>query len=155
MLSRQKLKTLKPKRDFGEVSQGGYIIKKREGAVLTIIASGSEVMPSLMAGCYLEKMGVKANIVSMPCFDLFIEQDKEYIDAVIDENTKVLAVEAARGLELYKFADMLVNMESFGASAPANELFEKFGFTISNIKAKACELLGIENKPVTIDGKTY
>ncbi len=155
VLSRQKLKTLKPKRDFGEVSKGAYIVKKREEAVLTIIASGSELMPSLMAGCYLEKMGVKANVVSMPCFDLFLEQDREYIETVIDKNTKVLAVEASRGLELYKFADMLVTMDSFGASAPANELFEKFGFTISNIKAKACELLGVENKPVTIDGKTY
>ncbi len=155
VLSRQKLKTLKPKRDFGDVSKGAYIVKKRENAVLTIIASGSELMPSLMAGCFLEKMGVKANVVSMPCFDLFVEQDKEYIDAVIDKNTKVLAVEAARSLELYKFADMLVTMDSFGASAPANELFEKFGFTIGNIKAKACELLGVENKAVTIDGKTY
>ena len=155
VLSRQKLKTLKPKKDFGDVSRGAYIIKKREGATLTIMASGSEVMPSLMAGCYLEKMGVKANIVSVPCFDLFLEQDKEYQEAVINPDTKVLAVEAARGLEYYKFADDVLGMESFGASAPANELFEKFGFTIGNIKARACKLLGVENKPVTINGKEY
>jgi len=155
VLSRQKLKTLKPSKDFGEVSKGGYIVKKRDNAILTIVASGSELMPSLMAGCYLEKMGVKANIVSMPCFDLFLEQDKEYILSVIDKNTKVLAIEAARGLELYKIADDVLGMNSFGASAPANELFEKFGFTIKNIKSRACSLLGVENKPVTIDGKTY
>ncbi len=155
VLSRQKLKTLKDKRDFGDVDRGGYLIKKRKDATLTIIASGSEVMPSLQAGCYLEKMGVKANIVSMPCFDLFLEQDKAYQEAVIDPNTKVLAVEASRALEYYKFADDILAMESFGASAPANDLFEYFGFTIKNIKARACKLLGIENKPVTIDGKTY
>jgi len=153
VLSRQKLKTLKPTRDFGEVSKGGYIVKKREGATLTIIASGSELMPSLMAGCYLDKMGIKANIVSMPCFDLFDEQPSEYKEAVIDKNTKVLAVEAARGLEYYKYADEVLGMQSFGASAPANELFEKFGFTIANIKVTACKLLGVENKLVTIDGK--
>ena len=155
VLSRQKLKTLKPKRDFGEVARGAYIVKKREGAQLTIMASGSELMPSLKAGCYLEKMGIKANIVSVPCFDLFLEQEKEYQEAVIDTNTKVLAVEAARALEYYKFTDEVLGMNSFGASAPANLLFEKFGFTIGNIKAKACELLGVENKPVTIGGQSY
>ncbi len=155
VLSRQKLKTLKDKRDFGDVDKGGYLIKKRKDATLTIIASGSEVMPSLQAGCYLEKMGVKANIVSMPCFDLFLEQDKAYQEAVINPNTKVLAVEASRALEYYKFADDILAMESFGASAPANDLFEYFGFTIKNIKARACKLLGVENKPVTIDGQTY
>ncbi len=153
VLSRQKLKTLKPKRDFGNVSKGGYLIKKREGATLTIVATGSEVMPSLNAGCYLEKMGVKANIVSIPCFDLFLEQDKEYQDAVIDPDTKVLAVEAGSGLEWYKIADDVLAMESFGASAPAGELFEKFGFSVASIKARACRLLGIENKIVKIGDK--
>jgi transketolase len=150
VLSRQKLKTLKPKRDFGAVSNGGYIIKKREGATLTIIATGSEVMPSLNAGCYLEKMGVKANIVSIPCLELFEEQSQEYKSQVLDPNTKILAVEAGRGVEWYKYADDVLAMESFGASAPANQLFEKFGFTVANIKARACKLLGVENKIVKI-----
>ncbi len=153
VLSRQKLKTLKPKRDFGEVSRGAYIVKKREGAVVTIMASGSELMPSLMAGCYLEKMGVKANVVSVPCFDLFDEQDREYKEAVIDPNTKVLAVEAARGLEYYKYANEVLGMQSFGSSAPADKLFEKFGFTIANIKAKVCEMIGVENRLVEIKGE--
>jgi transketolase len=153
VLSRQKLKTLKPKRDFGDVSRGGYLIKKREGATLTIVATGSEVMPSLNAGCYLEKMGVKANIVSIPCFDLFLEQDKEYQDAVIDPDTKVLAVEAGSGLEWYKIADDVLAMESFGASAPASRLFEKFGFTVASIKERACRVLGVENKIVKIGDK--
>ncbi len=155
VLSRQKLKTLKPTRDFGDVSRGAYMVKKREGATLTIMASGSELMPSLNAACYLDKMGVKANVVSVPCFDLFDEQDKEYKTQVINPDTKVLAVEAARGLEYYKYADDVLGMESFGASAPANLLFEKFGFTIGNIKARACELLGVENKPVEINGAEY
>jgi len=153
VLSRQKLKTLKPKRDFGDVSRGAYIVKKRKGAEVTIMASGSELMPSLMAGCYLEKMGVKANVVSVPCFDLFDEQDREYKEAVIDPNTKVLAVEAARGLEYYKYANEVLGMQSFGASAPADKLFEKFGFTIANIKAKVCEMIGVENKLVEINGE--
>lgn len=152
VLSRQKLKTLKPKRDFGDVSRGAYVVKKRENATLTLMASGSELMPALQAACYLEKMGVKANVVSVPCFDLFDEQDRAYKEAVVDPATKVLAIEAARGLEYYKYADDVLGMETFGASAPANLLFEKFGFTIANIKARACALLGVENIPVTIEG---
>jgi transketolase len=96
-------------------------------------------------------MGIPANIVSVPCFDLFEEQDEAYKKAVIDPNTKVLAVEAARGTEYYKYADDVLGMESFGASAPAGELFKKYGFTIKNIKARAAALMGVENKPVTIE----
>ena len=152
VLSRQKLKTLKPSRDFGDVSRGAYIVKKRENATLTIMASGSELMPCLQAGCFLEEMGINANIVSVPCFDLFDEQDDEYKRAVIDPNTKVLAVEASRATEYYKYADDVLGMDSFGASAPANELFKRFGFTIKNIKQRAAKLAGVENKPVHIEG---
>ena len=141
VLSRQKLKTLKNKRDFGDVSKGGYLIKKRENAKITIIASGSEVMPSLMAGCHLENEGINANIVSVPCMELFNEQPKEYKEKVIDPNTKVLAVEAASGIEWYRYADEVLCMNSFGASGKAGELFKHFGFTIENIKNKAKELV--------------
>ncbi len=151
VLSRQKLKTLKPERDLGEVSRGAYIVKKRENATLTIMASGSELMPSLQAGCFLEQMGINANIVSVPCLDLFNEQDAAYKAAVIDPATKVLAVEAASATEYYRYADDVLGMEGFGASAPAGELFKKFGFTIKGIKKRACALMGVENKSVTIE----
>ncbi len=150
VLSRQKLKTLKPKRDFGDPSRGAYIVKKREGATLTLMASGSELMPSLQAACHLEVLGVKANVVSVPCLDLFNEQDTDYKAAVIDPDTKVMAVEAATATEYYRYADDVLGMESFGASAPAGELFEKFGFTIQNITKRACELVGAEYKVVDL-----
>lgn len=134
--SRQGLETLKPKRDFGEVSNGGYLMRRREGATVTIMASGSELMLALKTGCQLEKEGVKANIVSVPCFDLFVEQEKSYIDAVIDPSTKVFALEAARGLEYYKFAHEVIGMDTFGASGPADELFEEFGFTVESVVAR-------------------
>jgi transketolase len=151
VLSRQKLKTLKPERDFGEVSRGAYIIKKRDNATLTIMASGSELMPSLQAGCFLEQMGIQTNVVSVPCLDLFNEQDADYKAAVIDPATKVLAVEAASATEYYRYADDVLGMESFGASAPAGELFKKFGFTIKGIKQRACALMGVENKIIRIE----
>ncbi|SMC08940.1 transketolase [Nitratiruptor tergarcus] len=143
VLSRQKLKTLKPQRDFGEPRFGGYIIKKRDNAVLTLIATGSEVMLALQAGCHLEEKGINANIVSMPCMELFLEQDKEYQDTVIDPKTKVLAIEAGAGIEWYRFADDVISMENrFGASGKADVLFKEYGFTIENIIIKAQSLLG-------------
>lgn len=134
--SRQGLKVLKDEKAFGNVSNGGYLLKERKNANITIMASGSEVNLVLETACDLEKEGIFANIVSVPCFDLLIEQDETYINKIIDKNTKVYAVEAARGLEYYKFADVVFGMDTFGASGKAEDLFEEFGFTKDKLKAK-------------------
>ena len=150
VLSRQKLKTLKPKRDFGDVSKGAYIVKKRKDANFTLMASGSELMPCLKAACHLAVLGIKANVVSVPCLDLFNEQDAEYKSTVVDPSTKVLAVEAATATEFYRYADDVLGMESFGASAPADLLFEKFGFTQDSIMKRACKLMDVEYREVEL-----
>ncbi len=134
--SRQNLEVLKKDKAYGDVSNGGYLLKQREDATVTIMASGSEVSLALKTSCELEKQGIKVNIVSVPCFDLLLEQDKEYIEKIILPNTKVFAVEAARALEYYKFADVVYGMDSFGASAPAGELFKEFGFTVESLVQK-------------------
>jgi len=140
--SRQKLKTLKPSREIGDVENGGYLLAKREDATVTLMASGSEVMLILQTACMLESdFGIKANIVSVPCFDLLCDQDKEYIDSIIDPTHTVVAVEAATAMEYYKFADHVIGMEGFGESGPAGELFEKFGFTIDKLKVKIKSLV--------------
>lgn len=134
--SRQGLKVLKDERAYGNVSNGAYLLRQRENANITIMASGSELMLALQTACQLEEEGIFANIVSVPCFDLLMEQPKEYVEKIIDPKTKVYAVEAARALEYYKYADVVFGMETFGASGPANDLFEEFGFTIPKLKAK-------------------
>jgi transketolase len=134
--SRQGLKVLKNERAYGNVSNGAYLLRQRENANITIMASGSELMLALQTACQLEEEGIFANIVSVPCFDLLMEQPKEYVEKIIDPKTKVYAVEAARALEYYKYADVVFGMETFGASGPANDLFEEFGFTIPKLKAK-------------------
>ena len=140
--SRQKLKTLKPKKEIGSVENGGYLLTKRDGATVTLMASGSEVMLSLQTACHLEDdFGIKCNIVSVPCFDLLCEQDKDYIDSIIDPSTKVIAVEMASAMEYYKFADYVIGMDSFGESGPAGEFFDKFGFTIDKLKVKIKDLV--------------
>lgn len=133
--SRQNLAQL-PSASFGEVSRGGYLLSQDEDATITLIASGSEVELALNVKEALSKEGTKANVVSVPCYDLFIEQDADYINSVIIKGTKTVAIEAARGLEWYRFADTVIGMDSFGASAPAGQLFDKFGFSVENILEK-------------------
>lgn len=133
--SRQSLSML-PDAVRGSASKGGYLLASDEDATVTLMASGSEVELALKTKEALNAKGVKADVVSVPCYDLFIEQDKEYIDSIIKPTSKKVAIEAARGLEWYKFADEVIGMDTFGASAPANELFEKFGFAVDNILAR-------------------
>ena len=130
--SRQNLSVL-PKAVAGEVSKGGYLLASDEDAVMTIMASGSEVELALKVKATLNEMSVPVNVVSVPCYDLFIEQDSTYINSIIKEGTKTVTIEAARGLEWYKLADTVIAMDSFGASAPAGELFEKFGFSVDSV----------------------
>jgi transketolase len=120
----------------GTVAQGGYLLSEDDNAVLTLMASGSEVGLALETKALLNEKGVPVNVVSVPCFDLFIEQDQAYIDAIIKPGVKAVAIEAARGMEWYKLADDVIAMNSFGASAPAAKLFEKFGFTAEAIAQK-------------------
>ena len=139
--SRQKLLVLKPKKEFGDVENGGYLLKKRQNATVTLMASGSEVMLCLQTSCILEEKGILCNVVSVPCFDLLNEQDKSYIDEIIDPKTHIIAVEASSAMEYYKFAKDVIGMNNFGESAPANQLFEKFGFTKDLLSEKIISLI--------------
>jgi len=133
--SRQNLALL-PHAKKGSASQGGYLLASDEAATITLMASGSEVELALKVKEALSAKGEKVNVVSVPCYDLFIEQEESYIDSIIKPETKKVAIEAARGLEWYKLAYRVIGMDSFGASAPAEELFDKFGFTVENILQK-------------------
>ncbi|MBU1658596.1 transketolase [bacterium] len=133
--SRQNLAVV-PHAISGSVSKGGYLLASDENATITLMASGSEVELALKVKEALEAKGVKSNVVSVPCYDLFIEQNTTYIDSIIKPDTKKIAIEAARGLEWYRFADEVIGMDTFGASAPAGQLFEKFGFSVEGVLAK-------------------
>ncbi len=133
--SRQNLALL-PSAVKGSAAQGGYLIAEDESATMTLMASGSEVELALHVRDDLAEKGIIANVASIPCFDLFIEQDASYIESIIKPQSKKVAIEAARGMEWYKLADEVIAMNSFGASAPAGQLFEKFGFTSEAIVSK-------------------
>ncbi|EAK0815256.1 transketolase [Campylobacter fetus] len=138
--SRQALPPLdEPK--FGDVKNGAYLLKQASNPKITLVASGSEVGLCLEAASILDSEGIATNVVSAPCFDLLLEQDADYVNTIFNPSTKVLAVEAASALEWYKYADDVLRMRTFGASAPANELFKYFGFTATNVANRAKNLL--------------
>jgi transketolase len=141
--SRQKLKALKDERAHGDVENGGYLLTERANATVTLLASGSEVETALKAACLLEEKGVQANVVSVPCFDLFAEQEKAYVERVILPQTKVIAIEAGAGIEWYRYADEVIGMKRFGASAPAELLFDKFGLTAEKVTQSIVSILGL------------
>ena len=120
----------------GDVDNGGYLLVESEDSTVTLMASGSEVSLALETAKELKARGVMANVVSVPCFDLLLEQSQSYIDSIIKPESKKVAIEAARGLEWYRFADVVIAMDSFGASAPAELLFKHFGFSAEAIASK-------------------
>jgi len=155
VLTRQNLPTLRT--DYKQknlTAQGGYVLADAEVGKrqVILIASGSEVSLAIDARATLEAEGIGTRVVSMPCMELFAQQDETYRRKVLPAGAVRVGIEAAvrdggwdrwllgeRGREAK--ADF-VGMESFGASAPANVLFEKFGITVDNVVSKAKNLLG-------------
>lgn len=127
--------------------KGGYVISpaKKDVPDMIIMASGSEVSIAVGAKAELEKMGVDVSVVSMPSMDVFEKQSAEYKESVLPKACrKRVAVEALSpyGWGSYVGLDgAVVSMTTFGASAPAAQLFEKFGFTVDNVVATAKSLL--------------
>lgn len=142
ILTRQNTKSVG---DSKKALKGGYIIKDCENPQAIIIATGSEVGLCVEASEKLSKEGINIRVVSMPSFEIFEEQTEEYKNSVLPKNiTKRLGVEAGTSFGWYKYigldGDMLC-IDSFGASAPFNKLFEKYGFTVDNVCQKVKTLL--------------
>ena len=130
---------------LADIARGGYILKDCSGTPdLIFIATGSEVELAVKAAEVLEAEGKKVRVVSMPSTNVFDKQDAAYREAVLPKAvTKRVAIEAQLSDFWYKyvgFEGKIVGMNSFGESAPANELFKLFGFTVENVVAKAKEI---------------
>lgn len=132
-LSRQDLPILP--RNHAGVKKGAYVVKDSENAQVILIASGSEVSLALDSAEALAKEGIAARVVSMPCMEVFRAQDQSYRDSVLTPNVKRVAIEAASKQPWYEWTQggPVIGMDTFGASAPAKILFEKFGFTVDNV----------------------
>jgi len=128
------------------VAKGGYVLKDSAGTPdLILIATGSEVDLAMQSAAALEAEGKAVRVVSMPSTERFDAQSAEYKESVLPAAvTARVAVEAGQADFWYKYVGLngaIVGMKSFGESAPAGALFEHFGFTVDNVKAKALALV--------------
>lgn len=131
---------------LANIEKGGYILKDCAGTPeLIFIATGSEVELAVSAYEQLTAEGRKVRVVSMPATDAFDKQDAHYREAVLPASVKArVAIEAGIADYWFKYVGLdgaIVGMRSFGESAPANELFEEFGFTVENVVTQAKSLL--------------
>lgn len=128
------------------IAKGGYILKDCAGQPeLILISTGSEIGITVAAYEQLTAQGRKVRVVSMPSTEIFDSQDADYRQSVLPrEVTARVAVEAGIADFWYKYVGLdgrIVGMHSFGESAPAEELFKEFGFTVENVVANASALL--------------
>jgi transketolase len=139
-LTRQNVPTLEAGQ-IGDLSQGAYVLKDFGNPEMILMASGSEVGLILEAAQKLADEGKGVRVVSFPSWELFEKQDEAYRESVLPKNIqKRLAVEAGAGMGWERYAKSVISIERYGASAPAKVIFEKLGFTVENVVAKAKEL---------------
>ncbi|CAI0940616.1 Transketolase 1 [Serratia quinivorans] len=147
IFSRQNL-TQQPRtaEQLANVYRGGYVLKDCAGTPdVILIATGSEVGITVEAADQLTAAGRKVRVVSMPSTDAFDKQDAAYRESVLPAAVSArVAVEAGIADYWYKYVGLngaIVGMTTFGESAPAEQLFKEFGFTVDNVVAKAQALL--------------
>jgi len=146
ILSRQKLPVLNQNNSEQDLSYGAYILVDSDAKPdLILIATGSEVQPTLEAQKLLDRDGIVARVVSMPSWELFEKTSRQYQDKVLSPDVTVrLVIEAGVPLGWERYvgnSDAVIGISRFGASAPGGTMMEKFGFTPENIAQKAKSLL--------------
>jgi len=136
-LTRQKLPAIQRRDGFDrkEILRGGYVLDDSEGGPpeVTILATGSEVWLARETRTLLQSNGgIRARVVSMPCFEAFRAQPETYRKSVIPEGSRRVVIEASRiepWFELFGEDCLWIGLDRFGASAPAAVIAEKLGFT--------------------------
>ena len=147
VLTRQGLEQMpRTQEQIAAIAKGGYILKDCEGTPdLIYIATGSEVALAFHAAEELEKDGKKVRVVSMPCCEEFDRQSAEYKEQVLPAAVRArVAIEAGTTTTWYKYVGLdgkVLGLDHYGASAPADKLFERYGFTVANAVAVGKSLL--------------
>ena len=132
---------------YDGVSKGAYVVSpsNQENADVLLLATGSEVNLAVEAQKVLEGEGIHASVVSMPSWDRFEAQSKEYKESVIPKTVKKrLAIEMGSSLGWHRYAGdegEVLAIDQFGASAPANKVLAEYGFTVENVVAHVKALL--------------
>lgn len=148
VFSRQGLAPMKRSdQQLANAARGGYVLRATDATPDAIlIATGSEVELAMAAAEVLAGKGKQVSVVSMPCVDVFLQQDAAYRESVLPAAVRArVAVEAGMKDYWYKFVGLdgaVVGMESFGESAPAGDLFQHFGFTVENVVSTLESVIG-------------
>jgi transketolase len=130
------------------VAKGAYVVADADGGKpeVILLATGTELQHCMVAWEKLKAEGIKARVVSMPCWEIFDEQDAAYKESVLPAAvTARVSIEMAATLGWDRYVGpkgTMIGMHSFGASAPLKDLLKKFGFEPENVIAAAKKLLG-------------
>jgi transketolase len=129
------------------VRSGGYVLAHASGNTppdITLIATGSEVQLALAAREKLETQGVRARVVSLPCWNLFDAQPIEYREAVLPPDVPMLAIEAGVSLGWRPYVGpgiAVIGVDRFGASAPGEIVMREYGFSVEHVTQRALDLV--------------
>ncbi|MDN8633169.1 transketolase [Corynebacterium kefirresidentii] len=153
-LSRQGLPVLEGTKEKAHegVRRGAYVLveESKETPEVILLATGSEVQLAVAAAKELEAAGTATRVVSAPCLEWFDEQDDAYRESVLPSKVQArVSIEAGIAMSWHKYTGSFgrsISIEHYGASAPAGELFEKFGFTTAAVVEAAQESLAAANK---------
>jgi transketolase len=145
-LTRQDLPIIDPATHdaYANVSKGAYVLQDAADPQLVIIATGSEVWPSIDAAKLLADEGIRARVVSMPSWKIFDEQTPEYKASVLLKGVPRISVEAGATQSWWKYVGLdgdVIGLDRFGASAPVATVMKELGFSAEHVAARAKALL--------------
>lgn len=141
ILTRQNVPVLEGTVRPNQVDRGAYVLIDAPDPAVVLAGTGSEVQLCVDAAASLAAAGIASRVVSMPCWEIFLDQSESYREQVFPHGTPVVGVEAGISLGWDRWADVTVTIDRFGASAPGNEVMEKFGFNAAAVESAARSLL--------------
>ncbi len=143
LLTRQNTPTLSTPQQAQGVLRGGYVLSEPGEAApeVVLVSSGSELELAVQAQAQLAEDGIAARVVSLPCWELFEAQPEPYRQEVFPPEVPVVAIEAAAPFGWERYADRVIGIARFGASAPYQTIYEKFGITAAAVVEAARELV--------------
>jgi transketolase len=136
ILSRQNLNNEYPTNKNGTF-KGAYLVKENAQSQAVILASGSELELAMEAEKVLGDQGIHVNVVSVPCLETFLKQDKDYIQNVLPDNLRNrVSIEAGATMPWYRLVGLdgiSIGIDHYGSSADAKQLFSEYGFTVERV----------------------
>ena len=141
ILTRQNVPVLEGTAKPSQVQRGAYVLIDAPDPAVILAGTGSEVQLCVEAAGSLAEDGIASRVVSMPSWELFQQQTATYQEEVLPSHIPVVGVEAGISFGWDRWADATVTIDEFGASAPGNQVMERFGFTASAVETAARSLL--------------